>query len=113
MHSVDAVGNSLRVRQELVEGVESLSGWRNGVRQKKIKTHRKIVGAAEKLAGNNGPRSSLSIRPGFRRCSGISSKFARRFAEEIGKLAGNTPGDHRKKTERLAARMPEVAGLTG
>ncbi|RRT32904.1 hypothetical protein B296_00046834 [Ensete ventricosum] len=27
---------------------------------------------------------------------GISSKFARRFAKGIGKLAGNTPRDHRK-----------------
>ncbi|RZS28970.1 hypothetical protein BHM03_00062633 [Ensete ventricosum] len=39
--------------------------------------------------------------------------FARRFTEGIGKLARNTPGDRRKKTERLAAIMPEAAGLTG
>ncbi|RWV79526.1 hypothetical protein GW17_00059321, partial [Ensete ventricosum] len=42
----------------------------------------------------NGPRSSLSIGPRFRRCGGFPREFARRFAEGIGKLAGNTPGDH-------------------
>ncbi|RWV93518.1 hypothetical protein GW17_00044023 [Ensete ventricosum] len=31
----------------------------------------------------------------------------------IGKLAGNTPGDCGKKTERLTVRMPEAAGLAG
>ncbi|RZR70899.1 hypothetical protein BHM03_00002141 [Ensete ventricosum] len=33
------------------------------------------------------------------------------FAKGIGKLARNTPGDRRKKTVRLTARMPEAAGL--
>ncbi|RWV81317.1 hypothetical protein GW17_00057274, partial [Ensete ventricosum] len=42
-----------------------------------------------------------------------SRKAYREFAEGIGKLAGNTPGDHQKKTRRLAARMPEAAGLVG
>ncbi|RZS26469.1 hypothetical protein BHM03_00059815, partial [Ensete ventricosum] len=40
-------------------------------------------------------------------------EFARRFVKGIRKLAGNTSGDHQKKTERLTARMPEVAGLAG
>ncbi|RWV96311.1 hypothetical protein GW17_00040987 [Ensete ventricosum] len=44
----------------------------------------------------------------FERCSGISAKFARRFAKEIGKLVGNMPGDHQKKTE-----MSEAIGLAG
>ncbi|RWW04191.1 hypothetical protein GW17_00032599 [Ensete ventricosum] len=61
------------------------------------------------LQPDNGPRSSLSIKPGFRRCSGISSKFVRRF----GKLAGNTPGDRRKKTIGLTARMLEATELAG
>ncbi|RZS02089.1 hypothetical protein BHM03_00032065 [Ensete ventricosum] len=42
-----------------------------------------------------------------------SRKAYREFAEGIGKLAGNTPGDHQKKTRRLAARMPEATGLVG
>ncbi|RWW73910.1 hypothetical protein BHE74_00018173 [Ensete ventricosum] len=115
MHQVDAIGNSLGVRRELVEGIGSLLGWRKGVRQKKTETHRKIVGGrltmtgAMELQPDNGPRSSLSIKPGFRRCSGISSKFVRRF----GKLAGNTPGDRRKKTIGLTARMLEATELAG
>ncbi|RRT47834.1 hypothetical protein B296_00008521 [Ensete ventricosum] len=49
----------------------------------------------------------------WERCSGISSKFARRFVEGIGKLAGNMLGDHRKRTGRLTARMSEAIGLVG
>ncbi|RRT73247.1 hypothetical protein B296_00004229 [Ensete ventricosum] len=37
----------------------------------------------------------------------------REFTERIGKLPGNTPGDHRKKTIRLITRMPEATGLVG
>ncbi|RWW09128.1 hypothetical protein GW17_00027400 [Ensete ventricosum] len=58
---------------------------------------------AMKLQSDDEPRSSLSIRLGFRRCSGISLEFARRFVEGIGKLVGNTLGDHREKTGRLVA----------
>ncbi|RWV78486.1 hypothetical protein BHE74_00038296, partial [Ensete ventricosum] len=61
----------------------------------------------------DGPRSSLSIGPGFGRCSGISPEFARRFVEGIRKLVGNMSGDCRKKTIGLAARMSEAVGLAG
>ncbi|RWV90649.1 hypothetical protein GW17_00047124, partial [Ensete ventricosum] len=40
-------------------------------------------------------------------------EFARRFAEGIGKLTGNTPGDCRKKTRGLTARMLEAVRLVG
>ncbi|RWV95053.1 hypothetical protein GW17_00042356 [Ensete ventricosum] len=125
MHRVDTVENSPGVRQELAEGIGSLPRWRKGVRQKKIETHRKIVGGSRKtyreltmtraikLQLDDGPRSSLSIGSRFERCSGISPEFARRFTEGIGMLAGNTPGDCRKKTRRLTARMSEAAGLAG
>ncbi|RWW02635.1 hypothetical protein GW17_00034262 [Ensete ventricosum] len=33
--------------------------------------------------------------------------LARRFAEGIRKLTGNTPRDCRKKTEKLTVRMPD------
>ncbi|RWV84465.1 hypothetical protein GW17_00053821 [Ensete ventricosum] len=66
-----------------------------------------------KLQPDDGPRSSLSIGPGFRRCSEISPEFARRFAEGIGKLVGNMSGDYWKKTIGLAARMSKAAGLAG
>ncbi|RWV97913.1 hypothetical protein GW17_00039267 [Ensete ventricosum] len=71
-----------------------------------------MIGAIE-LQPDDGPRSSLSIGPEFERCSGISPKFARRFAEGIGKLAGNMPGDHRKKTKRLTTRTSEATALAG
>ncbi|RWW61533.1 hypothetical protein BHE74_00031403 [Ensete ventricosum] len=65
------------------------------------------------LQQDDGPRLSLSIGPGFGRCSGISLKFARRFAERITKRAGNTRGDRWKKTRRLTARMLEATGVAG
>ncbi|RWW71694.1 hypothetical protein BHE74_00020546 [Ensete ventricosum] len=65
------------------------------------------------LQPDDGPRSSLSIEPRFRRCSGISLEFVRRFAEGIGKLAGNMLGDCQKKTIGLVARILEVARLAG
>ncbi|RRT79919.1 hypothetical protein B296_00006134 [Ensete ventricosum] len=40
-------------------------------------------------------------------------EFARRFAEGIRKLVGNTLGDYRKKTIRLTSRMLAVVGLAG
>ncbi|RWW26077.1 hypothetical protein BHE74_00041398 [Ensete ventricosum] len=55
---------------------------------------------------HSGPKSYTSTN------HGISLTFARRFAEDIRKLAGNTPGDHRKKTGKPAARMLEDVGLT-
>ncbi|RZS23895.1 hypothetical protein BHM03_00056905, partial [Ensete ventricosum] len=56
---------------------------RKGVRKKKTETHRKIVRGSRKACRE--------------RCSEISLEFAWRFTEGIGKLAGSTPGDHRKK----------------
>ncbi|RWV77182.1 hypothetical protein GW17_00062033, partial [Ensete ventricosum] len=71
-----------------------------------------MIGAME-LQPDDGPRSSLSIWLGFKRCSGISLKFAKRFAEGIGKLAGNMSGDCRKKSIDLTTRMSEAAELVG
>ncbi|RWW51188.1 hypothetical protein BHE74_00042489, partial [Ensete ventricosum] len=71
-----------------------------------------MTGAME-LQLDDGLRSSLSIRPGFRRYSGISLEFARRFVEGIGKLARNISGDCLKKTIRLTVRMPEATRLMG
>ncbi|RZS23743.1 hypothetical protein BHM03_00056725, partial [Ensete ventricosum] len=53
MHRVDVVGNSPRVRRELVEGNGSLLGWRKGVRQKKIETRWKIIGEYQKTRCKN------------------------------------------------------------
>ncbi|RWV94955.1 hypothetical protein GW17_00042460 [Ensete ventricosum] len=118
MHQVDAARNSSGVCRELAEGIGSWLGWRKGVHQKKTETHWKIIGGLTmtgemKLQPNDGPRLSLSIGPGFGRCSGISPEFTRRFTEGIGKLARNMLGDCRKKTIGLTARIPEAARLTG
>ncbi|RZS18050.1 hypothetical protein BHM03_00050271, partial [Ensete ventricosum] len=48
------------------------------------------------LEPDNGPRSSLSIGPGFGRCSGFHREFAKRFTEGIGKLDGNMLGEDQK-----------------
>ncbi|RRT33557.1 hypothetical protein B296_00056114 [Ensete ventricosum] len=88
--------------QELAEGIGSLLGWRKGFRQKKIETHRKIIGGRLTMIGamelqlDDGPRLSLSIGSGFGRCSGISPTFTKIFAKGIKKLAGNMLGDLRK-----------------
>ncbi|RZS28686.1 hypothetical protein BHM03_00062318 [Ensete ventricosum] len=119
MHRVDTVGNSPGVHRELAEGIGSLLGWRKGVRQKKTETHREIVGGSRKACrktnynGSNGIISSLSIRPGSDGAMGSRWEFARRFAEGIGKLVGNTLGDRQKKIGRFAARMSEAVGLAG
>ncbi|RWW44719.1 hypothetical protein BHE74_00049498 [Ensete ventricosum] len=57
-----------------------------------------VVVAPQLLQLNDGPRSSLGIGPGLDDVVGPHRESARRFAEGIGKLAGSTPGDHRKKT---------------
>ncbi|RZS24469.1 hypothetical protein BHM03_00057545 [Ensete ventricosum] len=117
----------LGTRQEYVGSSPRVSrvflGWRKGVRQKKTKTRQKIIGGSRKACQEtNYDRSNgvttrlwakikLGHRAGFRRCNGISLKFARRFTEGIGKFVGNMPGDRRKKTRRLAERMSEAAGL--
>ncbi|RZR71829.1 hypothetical protein BHM03_00007733 [Ensete ventricosum] len=50
---------------------------------------------------------------GLNNVVGPRREFTRRFAEGIEKLTGNTPGDRRKKTVRLAARMLKAIGLAG
>ncbi|RZS13207.1 hypothetical protein BHM03_00044759 [Ensete ventricosum] len=68
-----------------------------------------------KLQLDDGPRSSLSIGPGFGRCSRISPKFARRFAEGIGKLAGRSLEEDQKTRHkntggrRIGGSKPSVS----
>ncbi|RWW15042.1 hypothetical protein GW17_00021138 [Ensete ventricosum] len=79
--SDDVVENSLGAHRELIEGIGSLLGWRKGVHQKKIETHWKIIGGSHKACREIG------------RCGGSSPGVRYRYAERIGKLARNTPGD--------------------
>ncbi|RWV91242.1 hypothetical protein GW17_00046484 [Ensete ventricosum] len=60
---------------------------------------------------DDGPRSSLGIGPSSEDVVEPRREFTGRFAEGIGKLAGNTPRDRRKKTIGLTARMSKAAGL--
>ncbi|RWW35389.1 hypothetical protein BHE74_00059691 [Ensete ventricosum] len=64
-----------------------------------------------KLQPDDEPRSSLGIGPSSDDVVGPRREFARRFAERIKKLAGNTLRDRWKKTGRLVTRMPEAIGL--
>ncbi|RRT42114.1 hypothetical protein B296_00023087 [Ensete ventricosum] len=65
------------------------------------------------LQPGDGPRSSLGIGSGSDDAVEPRREFARRFAKGIEKLAGNTLGDHRKKTIGLTIRMLEAAELGG
>ncbi|RRT31447.1 hypothetical protein B296_00055702 [Ensete ventricosum] len=99
MHRVDVFGNSLGVCRKLAEGIGSLLGWYKGVRQKKTETRWKIVGGRRKTCRD------------LDNAVGSRWKFTRRFVEEIGKLDANAKGDRRKEDWRIAARLPEVAGI--
>ncbi|RZR73611.1 hypothetical protein BHM03_00026375, partial [Ensete ventricosum] len=58
----------------------------------------------------DGPRYSLGIGPSSDDVMGSHRKFARRFVEGIGKLAGNTKGDCWEEDRRTCRTLSEVAG---
>ncbi|RRT35993.1 hypothetical protein B296_00029239 [Ensete ventricosum] len=93
----------LGTRQECIGSLPRVSGvYQDGAREfarRRPRLAGRLSGVAEKLAGNDGPRSNMSIEPRFGRCSGISPKFTRRFVERIRKFAGNMSRDYQKKTE--------------
>ncbi|RWV94939.1 hypothetical protein GW17_00042478 [Ensete ventricosum] len=103
MQRVDAFGNSLGVCRKLTEGIGSLPGWHKGVRQKKTKTHRKIVGGSRKAyrESNYGRINEVTTRwwADSPKESGSSLRMRSEIAE--------------KKTGGLAARLPEVAEYAG
>ncbi|RRT52712.1 hypothetical protein B296_00015611 [Ensete ventricosum] len=117
--SDDAVGNSLGVHWELAEGIRSLPRWRNRVHQKKIETHRKIIGGSltmtvkKNYRSDMDPGSRLGIRPRIGQCDGSSSRIRYNFTEGIEKIDRNTPGDRRRKTMRLAARNARGYRIAG
>ncbi|RZS01287.1 hypothetical protein BHM03_00031123 [Ensete ventricosum] len=82
-------GSLLRVSEAYREFVGSLPEWHEGVHRKKTK---RLIGrslrAIEKLAG-----------------MGSHWKFARRFAERIGKFARNAKGDRRKEDQRTCCKI--------
>ncbi|RWV93605.1 hypothetical protein GW17_00043931 [Ensete ventricosum] len=58
-----------------------------------------------KLQLDDGPRYSLGIGPSSDDAVGSRQKFARRFAEEIGKLVRNTKGDRQKEDQRTCHKI--------
>ncbi|RRT66995.1 hypothetical protein B296_00032520 [Ensete ventricosum] len=104
MHRVGAFGNSPRVCRKLAKGIESLLGWRKGVRQTKTETHRKIIGDSRKACRESGCLNDAM---------GSSQKFARRFTEGIEKLTGNEKGDRRKKDRRTCHKIVGECGKSG
>ncbi|RRT58458.1 hypothetical protein B296_00039588 [Ensete ventricosum] len=116
MYRVDAFGNSLGVYRKLAEGIGSLLGWRKGVRQdgarefskKRPRLAERLSGVAEKLArsrDDDGPRYNIGIGPSSDDAVGSRRKFARRFAEGIGKLVGYAKDDHRKEDRRTYRKI--------
>ncbi|RWW71189.1 hypothetical protein BHE74_00021100 [Ensete ventricosum] len=96
----ECVGSSLRV----------LGAYQDGAREfarRRPKLVGRLSGVAEKLAGvgmlqpDDGPGSCLGIGPGSDDAVGSRQEFARRITKEIGKLAGNTPGDRRKESKSI------------
>ncbi|RZS26737.1 hypothetical protein BHM03_00060118 [Ensete ventricosum] len=91
--SDDVVGNSPGVYRELAKGIESLLGWRKGVRRKKIETRRKIIECLtmtvkRSYRSDMDPGSSLSIGVRFGRCGGSSLGVRLDFAKGIGRSLG-------------------------
>ncbi|RWV76839.1 hypothetical protein GW17_00062438 [Ensete ventricosum] len=105
----ECVGSSPRVSGVCQDGVREFARRKLRLTGRLSMVAEKLVGRATELQPDDEPRSSLSIGPGFGRCSGISLEFARRFAEGIMKLAGNTPEDRWKKTERLSQECQRLS----
>ncbi|RZS03483.1 hypothetical protein BHM03_00033668, partial [Ensete ventricosum] len=96
------------------------------VRTIRLGTHLEYIGSSSRASGvcQDGTREFAGRRPILvGRFSGVAEKLSRssdndvgarrEFAGGIRKLAGNTSGDHRRKTVRLTVRMPEAVGLAG
>ncbi|RWV85867.1 hypothetical protein GW17_00052303 [Ensete ventricosum] len=89
---LECIGRSLNVSRACQDGAREFVG-------RKLRLVGRLSGVAERLAEND--------------VVGPHWKFARRFIEGIGKLAGNTLKYRQKKTKRLITRMPEAVGLAG
>ncbi|RWW44016.1 hypothetical protein BHE74_00050261 [Ensete ventricosum] len=60
---------------------------------------------SHRLQLDDGPRYSLGIQPSLDDTVGSHRKFARRFVEGIGKLAGNAKGDRREENRRTYRKI--------
>ncbi|RWW13184.1 hypothetical protein BHE74_00034865 [Ensete ventricosum] len=78
--------------------------------ERRLRLIGRLSGVAERLAGNDGPRSSLGIKPSSDDVVGHRREFARRFTEGIGKFTGNTKRDH-QKTHRKNVESCRIGGI--
>ncbi|RRT34054.1 hypothetical protein B296_00049276 [Ensete ventricosum] len=104
MHRVNAVGNSPGVRRKHARVSGACQDSAREFTRRRPRLVGRLSGVAEKLAGNNRLRSSLSIGSGFGRCGGFRWEFAKRFAEGIEKLTGNTSGNHRGEDQKTCCK---------
>ncbi|RWV86134.1 hypothetical protein GW17_00052005 [Ensete ventricosum] len=102
MHRVDAVGNSLGVCRELAEGIESLSGWCKGVRQKKTEIRRKIIGGSRKAYRELGWSYSDDIVGSHRNSLEDSSKGSGSSLGTCREITGRRPEDSPQECRRLS-----------
>ncbi|RZS28555.1 hypothetical protein BHM03_00062162 [Ensete ventricosum] len=101
---LEYVGSSLRVSGACHDCTREFTGRRPRLIERLSGVAKRLVGSltaieAIELWPNDVPRSSLGIKLGSDDAVRPRYEFARRFAKGIGKLVGNTSGDHRKKTE--------------
>ncbi|RWW50039.1 hypothetical protein BHE74_00043724 [Ensete ventricosum] len=104
----ECVGSSPRVLGVCQDGIREFAKRRSRLvgrlsRVAKMLDGRLPMTRAMKLQPDDGLRSNLSIGPGFERCSGISSEFARKFAEGIGKFTCRRlpEEDHRTRCKNV------------
>ncbi|RRT60002.1 hypothetical protein B296_00004019 [Ensete ventricosum] len=108
----------LGTRQECVGS----SSWVSGVCQdsarefarRRPRLAERLSGVVEKIAGNNGPRSSLGIGPSLDDAVGFRREFARRFTEGIEKLLGTRQeitGRRPKDLLQVCRRLPDCQKL--
>ncbi|RRT75626.1 hypothetical protein B296_00006349 [Ensete ventricosum] len=100
----------LGTRQECIGSSPRVSGaCQDGAREftrRRPRLAERLSGVAEKLAESLTMTGSIELQPdngpGFGRCGGFHREFARRFAEGIGNLTGNMPGEDQKTYRKYA-----------
>ncbi|RWV79480.1 hypothetical protein GW17_00059378 [Ensete ventricosum] len=112
----ECVGSSPRVLGACQDSTRKFAGRRSRLAERLSEVAEKLVRSWDGLAmdvSDMDPGSSLGIRPGSEDVMEPRQEFARGFADGIGKLARNTPRDHRRKTVRLAVVESEGCQITG
>ncbi|RRT67159.1 hypothetical protein B296_00019931 [Ensete ventricosum] len=102
----ECVGSSPKVLGACQDSTRKFAGRRSRLAERLSEVAEKLARSWDGLVmdvSDMDPGSSLGIRPGSDDVMEPRREFARGFADEIGKLARNTPRDRRRKTVRLTA----------